>query len=98
MMWCVYIYLTKVCAHFLHKVTKCTETIGSGAERVTHMACPETPPAPPQDDKMELEAVGRTSSKTRSVSGVKVTGVSDKYKNEMTACMLKQNRLLVQHL
>ena len=46
------------------------------------MAHPETLPGP-EDDKMEqeehLEAVGSTSCKTCTLSGVKVKGVSDKY-------------------
>ena len=77
----MYIYLTNLFVHFFHKVTKCTETIGTGAQRVTHVECPETPPGP-EDDKMEeeehVEAVGSTSHK-HTVSGVKVQGVSDKY-------------------
>ena len=46
------------------------------------MAHPETHPGK-KDDKLEqeerLEAVGNTSHKTHTLSGVKVKGVSDKY-------------------
>ena len=76
-----FFYLSNLFVHFLHKVTKCTETIGTGAQRVTCMECPKTLPRP-EDDKMEqeecVEAVGSTSSKTHTLSGVKVKGLSNK--------------------
>ena len=79
---CIYFfYLTNLFVHFLHKVIKCTETIGTGVQRVTHMEHSETPPRL-EDDKMEqeepVEAVGSTSHKTCTVSEVKVKGLSNK--------------------
>ena len=58
----------------------CTETIGTGAQKVTHMAHLKTLPGP-EDDKMEqeecLEAVGSISHKTHTLSGVKVKGMTN---------------------